>query len=70
MIRKNGAGLCVFDLIYFKEVEHNSLNYFLIDTDDKLSPLKSENELMQPNNIAKPKSKTPGCSGKEMEEMP
>jgi len=42
----------------------------LIETDDKLSPLKSENEFMQPNNIMKPRAETPGLAGKEMKEMP
>lgn len=70
IIRKNGAGLCVFDWIYLKEAGHNSSNYLLIDTDDKLSPLKNENESMQPDNIMKPRDKILGHAGKEMEEMP
>lgn len=66
--RENGAGLCVFDWVYFKEAGQN--NSILIETDDKLSPLNSENELKQPDNVMKARAKTPGHAGKKTEEMP
>lgn len=58
--RKNGAGLCVFDWVYFKEAGQNNSIYLLIETDDKLSPLNSENEFKQPDYIMKAKAKPPG----------
>lgn len=67
--RKNDAGLCVFDWVYFKEAGQNNSIYLLIETDDKLSPLNGENEFKQPDYIMKAKAKPPGHAGKKTEEM-
>lgn len=66
-IQGNDKKKMVLHCVYLIGYILKSSNYLLTDTYDKLSPLKSENEFMQPNNVMKPRAKTPEHAGKEME---